>query len=68
MRFEGSTGYRTAIDASMSEANENLEAYDERLPDRPPGCVERVFDVRRIAIFNHLDAGAAILGDFVDIG
>jgi len=32
------------------------------------GCVERGLDVRRVVFFDHFDTGAAVLGDWVDLG
>ena len=30
--------------------------------------IQRCFDVRRIVLFDHLDTGAAVLSDLVDVG
>ncbi len=39
-----------------------------RLPDIDGGSIKRVLQVRRIKLLDHLDAGAAIFGDLLDIG
>jgi hypothetical protein len=31
-------------------------------------CVQRVLDVRRVELLDHLHAGAAVLSDLVDVG
>ena len=37
-------------------------------PDIDRGNVERCADMHRVVFFNHLDAGAAVLGYLVDVG
>jgi hypothetical protein len=39
-----------------------------RTEDIDSGCIKRVFDMSRVEPFDHLDAGAAILGDLVNVG
>jgi hypothetical protein len=57
---DGQTG---ALPCSLVLARRELRAANV-----DGGRIERVLDVRRVEFLDHLDAGAAVLGDLVDVG